>query len=178
MELFEQISGGIKMINLENENGQKLKLEILDYEFPNIEDLGGPMTQAQMEELEIDRDYDANWLNVQITAENQTTKWDVVDPCMLTWELENLLTWFVNMAEDIETENLATSLFFIEPCITLYQMRLDDDNYRIRFALSFELAPPNEARGAEYYMDFNLSRKEIAVLADNIAVALSKYPPR
>ena len=166
------------MISLQNENGQKLKIEILDYEFPNIEDLGGPMTQDQMDELEIDKDYDANWLDVQFTCENATTQWDAVDPCLLTWELEDLMTWFFNMAEAVDPENITTNLFFIEPCFTLYQKRLDDDHYRVRFALSFEVAPPNEAKGAEYYMDFNLSRKEIGSLANNIALALAEFPPR
>jgi len=166
------------MIDLTNENGQKLKIEVLNYEFPNMEDLGGPMTKEQMEELDIDKDYDANWLDIKVTGENAATKWDVVDPCMLTWELEAMMTWFFNMAEDVEPENIATNLFFIESCITLYQMRLDDDHYRIRFALSFELAPPNEPTGAEYYMDFNLSRKEIGALANNIAAILAQYPPR
>ena len=166
------------MIQLTNENGQKLELEVLGYEFPDMADLGGPMTQEQMQELEIDKDYDANWLNVELHGENAEIKWEAIDPCLLTWELEDIMTWFFHMAEDIETENLATSLLFMEPCISLYQMRVDEDHYRIRFALSFEMAPPNEHSGAEYYMDFHLSRKEIAVLADNIAMTLAKYPPR
>ena len=50
--------------------------------------------------------------------------------------------------------------------------------YRIRFALSFELAPPDEQRGAEYYMDFTLTRDEIAQMTNGIAEALSRFPAR
>ena len=166
------------MINLTNADGHKLKIEILDYEFPNREDTGGIPTPEQLEELEDGRDYDANWLMLRFTGFNGEQAWEATDPCLLTWEVESILDWFVRMAEGIEPENISPTMFFLEPCFTLYQHHNDDDTYRIRFALSFELAPPDEQRGAEYYMDFTLTRDEIAQMTNGIAEALSRFPAR
>ncbi len=166
------------MIALKNKEGHTLKIEVLDYEFPNREDTGGIPTEADLEKLEDGRDYDANWLNLQFTGDNGQEQWQAVDPCLLTWELQVVLDWFVSMAEGVDEENISPSLFFLEPCFTLYQRKINDDTYRVRFALSFELAPPSEPQGAEYYMDFELSREELAEIANGIAADLAKHPAR
>ena len=164
------------MIKIEKD-GKKIQIDILDYEFPNREDTGGIPTDEQLEEMG-GRDYDANWLNVGFECYDEKYEWKTVDPCLLSWELEDIMTWFVNLAEGREENNDTPQMFFTEPCVGIYQKKLDDDHYKFRFALAYEVAPPEEYRNGEYYMDFVLSRAEIAEIADTIAMAAAAFPER
>ncbi len=164
------------MIKIEKD-GKKIQIDILDYEFPNREDTGGIPTEEQLEAMG-GRDYDANWLNVGFECYDEKYEWKTVDPCLLSWELEDIMTWFVNMAEGREENNNSPQMFFTEPCVGIYQRKLDDDHFKFRFALAYEVAPPEEYRNGEYYMDFVLSREELAAIADSIAAAAAAFPVR
>lgn len=164
------------MIKIEKD-GKKIQIDIVNYEFPNREDTGGIPTEEQLEAMG-GRDEDANWLDVSFDCYDEKYKWNAIDPCLLSWELEDIMTWFVNLAEGREEENTAPHMFFTEPCLGIFQKKLDDDNYRIRFALTYELAPPEEYKNGEYIMEFVLSRAELAEIADSVAMSAAAFPER
>lgn len=164
------------MIKVEKD-GKKFQIDVLDYEFPNREDTGGIPTEQQLEEMG-GRDYDANWLNIGFECYDKKYEWKAVDPCLLSWELEDLMDWFVNLAEDRDVENAAPQMAFTEPCFGILQKRLDENNFKLRFVLAYETAPPEEYHNGEYFMDFVLSRQELADIANNIAMAAAAFPER
>ena len=164
------------MIKIEKD-GKKIQIDIVNYEFPNREDTGGIPTEEQLEAMG-GRDEDANWLDVSFDCYDEKYKWSAIDPCLLSWELEDIMTWFVNLAEGREEENTAPQMFFTEPCVGIFQKKLDDDNYRIRFALTYEVAPPEEYKNGEYIMEFVVSRAELAQIADSVAMAAAAFPER
>ncbi len=68
------------MIEWTGINSEELKLSILGYEFPSIEE-----------------DYDANWLIVEVEVSNELGKWKRQSPCILTWELQWLSKWLLHV---------------------------------------------------------------------------------
>ena len=164
------------MINIEKD-GKKIKIDVLDYEFPNREDTGGIPTEEQLEEMG-GHDYDANWLNIGFECYDEKYEWKAMDPCLLSWELEDLMAWFVNLAEGRDEEGTAKQMFFTEPCVGIFQKKIDENNFKLRFALAYETAPPEEYKNGEYFMDFVVSRQELATIADNIAMAAAAFPER
>ena len=68
------------MINWTGVHGEMFQLDIVDYQFPEIED-----------------GYDANWLVVEVEVSNELGSWKKQDPCVLTWELHWLSKWLNNL---------------------------------------------------------------------------------
>lgn len=164
------------MINLKK-GDKSISIEVMDYEFPDLADLGGPVPQEVLDEYGVDYDYDSNWLCLKLSCENAGVIWEREDPFLLTWEMDTLLAWFRNLAESEDRDNISPMLFFIEPCFSLYQNE-ENGIIHLRFALSMELVPPAHPQGMEYYMDFDLTREEVADVTLGLASAMAKFPKR
>jgi hypothetical protein len=61
---------------LQDASGNSFELSIVRYEFATAAD-----------------SYDRNWLMAQVTAGDGKRKWGGQDPCLLTWEAEELAAW-------------------------------------------------------------------------------------
>ena len=62
--------------------GNELELAIVGYQFPEVR------TDP----------WDSNWLLVSVRVVTAEGSWDVVDPCLTTWEAKHLVRWLVNAA--------------------------------------------------------------------------------
>jgi hypothetical protein len=91
---------------LEGTNGRRLELTLVAYEFPEIED---------------DR-WDSNWLVVRISAADDTDSWTAEDPCLLTWEVDELADWLDAVAEPPAT---VADLEFTEPNLMFERIEAD-----------------------------------------------------
>ena len=62
--------------------GNELELRVVGYQFPD--DDTDP--------------WDSNWLLVSVRVVSPAGTWEVVDPCLTTWEAKHLVRWLVNAA--------------------------------------------------------------------------------
>jgi hypothetical protein len=102
---------------LAGDNGHRLELELLGYQFPAIED----------------DERDSNWLNIRISATNDQGSWNATDPSIGTVEVAELADWLEAIAE---REEPACELEFIEPNLAF---ELAETNGSVRLRAWFEL---------------------------------------
>jgi hypothetical protein len=67
-------------MRLASSNGNSVTVRLDGYQYPAI-------TGSD------DRDYDANWLMVAGEVVNGARSWSFRDPCLLTWEAQELAGW-------------------------------------------------------------------------------------
>ena len=71
-------------MNLRNRKGDEFRLEIVRYEFPDI----------------TDKYWDSNWLRIRLSGRSSLGSWSIEDPCLLTFEIDNLAKWLENLISD------------------------------------------------------------------------------
>lgn len=75
-------------ISWNNEKNNLFELNILNYQFPYEKE-----------------DYDANWLTLDIKAENELGKWHKQYSCILSWEIKWFAKWLEKIAQGLTDEN-------------------------------------------------------------------------
>ena len=143
-------------------NGDFLEMYIKDYEFPNLE-------PYEYEE------YDANWLDITIKAKDGKYEWESTAPCLLTWEGKQLLDFLRAIAEDRDYDKL----YFEGPELSFSAVNKDDGNCIISCGLWLDMHPFSYEDDVDpYFMDFELTKVELAKEVDDFAFELSKFPHR
>jgi hypothetical protein len=89
-------------MRLGNESTQ-IELEVESYQFPEFSD----------------EKYDSNWLIIKGTVKYAEEQWTFRDPCLLTWEAEEIVEWLEALSSGHDT---AEDLTFIEPTISFRQL--------------------------------------------------------
>lgn len=142
-------------------NGQRVELKILGYESPE----------------KINDYWDDNWLNIYLNVKSQIGDWEVTDPSLTTWEVQEIIDWFKTLADDqIPKSRL---LGFTEPNLSF--TLLDNNNKLTRsFLISFHLEsrPGFAADDKECYINFVANNQELREIADDLQAELNKYPER
>ena len=148
-------------MKLESRDGLSVTLEILRYQFPDMET----------------EEYDSNWLVVQGHVVHPTMNWNFQTPCLLTYEAAALAQWLERIAND---ENVEPRLEFIEPNISLEI--LDSTNIKpIRIFFMLESHPrwPTDPEGEEpAFMDIPVDGAQIHEAASALRSQLAKFPQR
>lgn len=81
-------------------NGSKrIELKIIGYEFPG--------------ETEY---YDANWLNLKIKVESEKVKYEEIDPCVSTWDIEDMIR---GMSALLKNKKAVYHTNFMEPYLSM-----------------------------------------------------------
>lgn len=146
-------------MKLKAESGDAFELLVLRYEFPDITE---------------DR-WDSNWLVVSGKVTSGPQSWRFVEPCVTTFELEELADWLENLGSDDSTE-----LTFTEPNLMFSYTPRPVPVIHVRFA--HESAPPllkaPEERAIGITLDFPTSTDQARVLAADVRNTLMEYPPR
>lgn len=83
-------------------DNQTVELRITNYQYP----------------ASLDRDQDGNWLNIYLKVESKVGNWQTVDPSLTTWEIQELIDWFNDLANN--TKPKWTDMEFTEPNLSLY----------------------------------------------------------
>jgi hypothetical protein len=148
-------------VHLTSRDQARVELQIASYQFPSIK-AHGP------------HDWDANWLTVSgiVTLADGKT-WSFNDPCLTTWEAEELGSWLRDVAAGtIPPSPLGTGepeklLTFTEPNLALSLEARAADRLRIRVHFSLEALPP-WLHGAgrpdifDYFVTLDVSAAELA----------------
>ena len=139
------------------------RLTITNYQFPE-DNAGGT---------------DANWLMIQIDATIDRRSWTVIDPCLLTSEVQRLADWLRGLAD---TDVSRSQCRFIEPCLSFMLETVDDKNGVLRVYFELEARPPwakaTSAGREDLWIDFRLDEIDVKQAAADLYQQLSRYPIR
>jgi len=142
--------------------GNELALSVVGYQFPD--DDTDP--------------WDSNWLLVSVRVVAPAGTWEVVDPCLTTWEAKHLVRWLVGAARD----SGAAPATFSEPNLTVMAEPNPGDPNRVlvRACFELELRPPwaGGARGTQLCVDLDVGRAALARAAASLVVDLLRFPQR
>jgi hypothetical protein len=141
-------------------DGSELDLSIVGYRFPLSE-----------------RDpWDSNWLLVSLRVVAPEGTWEVVDPCLTTWEADHLIRWLTAAA-------LAAPGFgprpLNEPNLS-FAARHGGDGVTLRARFELERRPPwAQAAGAGgLAVELVVDRTQLAAAAAALAEDLARFPQR
>ncbi len=149
---------------LEDANGSELELNIIGYEFPDAVPKPGEM------------DYDANWLFIAIKVKSPQGSWEDRDPCLLTWEADQLAKWLEGMSKDLPFVSYQT---FMEPNLDFRIVEHTDDRFVVRVGFGLEFRPPwNDTYRGEVEVDLHVSREDVRRAAHDLLIQLHRFPPR
>ena len=141
--------------------GNELELSIVGYRFPRSE-----------------RDpWDSNSLLVSVRVVSPQGTWEVVDPCLTTWEAEHVVRWLAAVARSVGWAPATLS----EPNLTLTAgSGPRGRGLRLRARFELELRPPwVGATGAGgLSVDLDVDRAQLAEAADSLAADLDRFPQR
>lgn len=139
--------------------GTELSLAIQGYQFPYAREY-----------------WDSNWLLVSGTAMHPRGSWQFTDPCLTTFELDKLATWFDDVALDRPD---ADSGYFTEPNLELRYVR--EPEPAIDVILAHECAPPwldRVEKNERAVLRFLLSANDPRELAAAARRFLERFPVR
>ncbi len=151
-------------MRLAGREGNELELGIVGYQFPDEEH----------------DPWDSNWLLVDLRVVSPQGSWEVVDPCLTTWEAKRLVAWLVNAAA---RDPGATPATFTEPNLTITARSGARAPMRVhvRACFQLELRPPwakTVSGGGDLCVDLDVERGELARAAASLLGDLVRYPQR
>jgi hypothetical protein len=149
---------------LRGREGNELEVGIVGYQFPD----------------EDTDPWDSNWLLVSLRVLAPEGSWDVVDPCLTTWEAKRLVSWLVLAAT---RDPGALPLAFTEPNLTVTARSRTSAPLRVhvRACFALELRPPwarTAAGSDDLCVDLDVERNDLARAAASLLGDLVKYPQR
>jgi hypothetical protein len=149
---------------LRGREGNELELGIVGYQFPDEQ-----------------RDpWDSNWLLVSVRVLAPEGSWDVVDPCLTTWEAKGLVAWLVAAAA---REPSSVPMTFTEPNLTVTALSRPTAPLRVhvRACFALELRPPwaHTAAGSDALcVELDVEREALARAAASLLADLVRFPQR
>ena len=152
-------------MRLRGREGNELALSIVGYRFPD---------QA------VDP-WDSNGLLVSVRVVSPHGTWEVVDPCLTTWETAHLVSWLGAVAQGRMFGPVAA---LTEPNVSL-RATVDspDPAARVGLRVCFELEnrppwAPTVAGGRNLCVDLDVGRPEIGNAATDLRRDLRRFPQR
>lgn len=142
-------------------DNQTVEIKITNYQYP----------------ASLDRDWDGNWLNIYLKVESKVGNWQTIDPSLTTWEIQELIDWFIDLANNSKPK--WTDMEFTEPNLSLYLKNdFNDFNKHIRIKFDLESRPKSATEDKEYFVDFEADNSELKRLANDLTSELKRYPIR
>jgi len=135
------------------------ELKIVGYQFPDIHK----------------GTYDSNWLVIKVNVIHATVgSWSFQDPCMLTFEVAELVDWL----EKCSQNSIPSNLIFFEPNIRFYL--INKNTLRVYFyAEALPPLVPLESTGEQdFYCDFPISEAILVEASKQLREQLMKFPRR
>ena len=151
---------------LRGREGTELELGIAGYQFP--EERFDP--------------WDSNWLLVAVRVRAAEGSWEVVDPCLTTWEGAELARWLGAIARRPDLL-AARPLTLTEPnlTVTAAARRGEPERVAVRACFALELRPPwlkSAAGSANLCVDLDVDRTQLARAATDLRADLARFPQR
>ena len=151
---------------LRGRQGTELELAIVGYEFP--EERFDP--------------WDSNWLLVSVRVLAPEGSWEVVDPCLTTWEAEHVVRWLAALGGRADLV-AGRPLALAEPNLTLTgrAVRGHPERVDVRACFALELRPPwlkSAAGAANLCVDLDVERPALSRAAADFRSELARFPQR
>lgn len=143
------------------ENNQTVELKIHNYEFPDT----------------LNKDHDANWLDICLKVENADWKWETIDPSLLTWDVEALIEWFRTIAKSQKPEKNERT--FLEPNLSFYLLNdYTEKEHTFKIRLDAECIPPFAKGEIGSSFIFKADKVELNRIIAELENELEKFPVR
>jgi hypothetical protein len=150
---------------LMSSNGNSVELRIDGYQFakrPAVPESG----------------WDENWLIIAGCVNYGVESWAFHDPCLTTWEAQELGDWFRNAAEETRPGRID----FIEPNLSFEAEPDDGAEVRVVVTVKGESAPPDSPEeirwGTGRRLVLHMSLDALALAARGWQSAVAAYPTR
>lgn len=150
------------ILRLEGSNGQSLQLTIVGYQFPAMRT----------------KDYDSNWLNVQVSVVHPRGRWTARDACLLTYEAARLADWLQAVGRG---KSVASEESFIEPNLAFRLVESAQGPFlRVYFELELrpEWAFSRAAFEEDLWVEFPVGELDLVGAAEGLRQQLRVYPQR
>ncbi len=138
--------------------GNELELGLVGYQFPGEE-----------------RDpWESNALLVSVRVLAPEGSWEVVDPCLTTWEARRLVSWLAYTAA-------GGAVAFNEPNLTVRAGAGAGQRVTVRACFALERRPPwarTAVGAANLCVDLDVARSDLADAAASLLDDLAAYPQR
>ena len=148
------------MAKFEIEGKNSLGIQINGYQYPASDD----------------KEYDGNWLNIQLDVDSQIGKWKTVDPCLLTWEVEALIEWLRGAAKGALSND--TFMTFMEPNLSFMISPASKESVFLKVTFDLESLPKGWDVRKDCYLQGNVRVEDLNKAAIGLEAELSKYPKR
>ncbi|MGH9222766.1 MAG: WapI family immunity protein [Acidimicrobiales bacterium] len=148
---------------LRGRQGTELGLTLVGYQFPD----------------ELVDPWESNTLLVEVRLLAPEGSWDVVDPCLTTWETAQVTRWlaaFASRADLVANRALGVQA----PNVTLGGQAIagEPDRVAIRACFALELRPPWLRGGTNLCVDVDVDRPQLATAARHLQADLARFPQR
>ncbi len=145
---------------LRGQEGNELELAVVGYQFPDDE-----------------RDpWDSNSLLVSVRVLAPEGSWEVVDPCLTTWEAQRMVSWLAHTAHAP-----GGVLRFAEPNLTLTAHAAGLARVDVRACFALERRPPwaRMAAGSDNLcVHLDVDRNDLVRAAASLLADLAAFPQR
>ena len=135
-----------------------MSLDILGYQFPDTND----------------KEYDGNWLMVKIEIDCRLGSWKSTDPCLLTFELKELVE---NLAKS-KNNGERTITFFTEPNLEFEAGPVKDDSVYLKVSFELESKPKYWGQENECSIEGQIPTIEFERIIEDFKIESKKYPER
>lgn len=121
--------------------------------------------------------WDANWMRIGLDAAAPQGSWQVSDPLLLSWEIEELAEWLEAVARSLPAEPV---LGFVEPNLRFELRERAGAARSVRIHFDLEAKPPWLKRSGddECFIDFTLASAELLMAARSLRAQLGEWPMR
>jgi hypothetical protein len=147
-------------VRLAGREGNELELSLVGYQYPD----------------ELVDPWDSNALLVAVRVVSPQGIWEVVDPCLTTWESARLASWLGAVAAG--PDRLGRSL--VEPNLSVVAS-LAGGRLRLRVCFELESRPPwapTVQGGRDLCVDLDVARHEVVAAAADLRTDLARFPRR
>jgi hypothetical protein len=151
---------------LRGEQGTELELQLVGYEHPREE------TDP----------WESNSLLVSVRVIAPQGSWEVVDPCLTTWEAAHVVRWCAALAARADlVANRPLGISEPNVAFTGRARRGHPDHVDVRACFALELRPPwvrAVAGTGDLCVDLEVGRDQLAAAARALAADLDRFPQR
>lgn len=154
-------------MHLRGRQGTELELGIAGYQFPD----------------ELVDPWESNALLVSVRVLAAEGSWEVVDPCLTTWEGAELARWLAAVARRPDLLAAGRALTLTEPnlVVTATAVRGEPDRVDLHACVALELRPPwlkSAAGSTNLCVPLDVDRAQLARAAAALRADLARFPPR
>jgi len=149
-------------MRLSGGDGSEFELRVVAYRFPS-------------EQVD---PWDSNWLLVAVRIVSGEGTWEVVDPCLTTWEAARLVDWLAAVGGQ---EGLVVVSRFVEPNIEFTCRSAADGLIRLSAGVELESRPPwsHAVLGpGRLSVEMDVTPEAMVLAGRALAAELADFPPR